>query len=115
VFGLSRSLPLSLAALCMSGAMDMMSNIVRSTTLQLAAPNAIRGRVNAVEQVVVSGSNELGDFRAGMSAGFFGAVPAVLIGGIGTIAVTVLWTLFFPPLRKLDRLSDLVVAREPKR
>jgi hypothetical protein len=89
----------------------MMSNILRTTTIQLSTPNALRGRVNSVEQVFVSGSNELGDFRAGLAAGLLGVVPAVILGGFSTIAVTALWAWLFPSLRKLDRLSDL---REPQ-
>ena len=107
VFGFSRSLTLSLAALCVAGVMDMMSNVVRSTAIQLSTPNAFRGRVNSVEQLFVSGSNELGDFRAGISAGLIGVVPAVIVGGACTIMVTLLWAVFFPSLRNLDRLSDL--------
>lgn len=112
VFGISRSLTLSLIALCISGAADMLSNILRNTTIQLSAPNAVRGRVNAVSQVFVSGSNELGDFRAGISAGLLGAVPAVVLGGMGTVAVAALWSWFFPSLRKLNRLSDLAERDE---
>jgi MFS family permease len=107
VFGLSRNLPLSLIALAISGAADMLSNVLRNTTIQLSAPDAIRGRVNSVSQVFVSGSNELGDFRAGVSAGLLGTIPAVMIGGIGSIAVAALWSWIFPSLRTLDRLSDL--------
>ncbi len=107
IFGLSESLTLSLAALCVSGAADMLSNVLRNTTIQLSAPDALRGRINSVSQVFVSGSNELGDFRAGLSAGFLGAVPAVMIGGIGTLAVAGLWSLMFPSIRRLDRLTDL--------
>jgi len=107
VFGLSQSLILSLIALAISGAADILSNILRNTAIQLSAPNAIRGRVNAVSQVFVSGSNELGDFRAGVSAGLLGAVPAVVLGGLGTVAVAGLWPWLFPSLRKLDRMSEL--------
>jgi len=107
VFGLSRSLPLSLFALAISGAADMLSNVLRNTTIQLSAPDAIRGRVNSVSQVFVSGSNELGDFRAGVSAGLLGTIPAVMIGGIGSIAVAAIWSWMFPSLRKLNRLSEL--------
>jgi len=96
----------------LSGAIDMMSNILRSTTIQLSTPNAMRGCVNSVEQVFVSGSNELGDFRAGLSAGLIGVVPAVVLGGVSTILVTALWAWLFPALRKLDRLSDLTLRRE---
>ena len=67
----------------------------------------MRGRVNSVEQVFVSGSNELGDFHAGLAAGLVGVVPAVVLGGASTILVTALWAWLFPALRKLDRLSDL--------
>lgn len=107
VFGLSRNLTLSLIALAVSGAADMLSNVLRNTTIQLSAPNAIRGRVNSVSQVFVSGSNELGDFRAGVSAGLLGVLPAVMIGGFGTIAVAALWSWMFPSLRRLDRMTDL--------
>lgn len=107
VFGLSRSLTLSLIALVVSGAADMLSNVLRNTTIQLSAPDAIRGRVNSVSQVFVSGSNELGDFRAGISAGLLGTIPAVTIGALGTIAVAALWSWMFPSLRRLDRFSDL--------
>jgi MFS family permease len=113
VFGLSRSLALSLFALVVSGAADMLSNVLRNTTIQLSAPDAIRGRVNSVSQVFVSGSNELGDFRAGVSAGLLGTIPAVMIGAFGTIAVAVVWSWMFPSLRKLDRLSDLPGNAKP--
>jgi hypothetical protein len=107
VFGLSRSLFLSLAALAISGSFDMLSNVLRNTAVQLLAPNVIRGRVNAVNQLFISGSNELGDFRAGISAGLLGTVPAVMVGAVGTMAVAGLWAWIFPSLRQLDRLSDL--------
>lgn len=107
VFGLSRSLTLSLIALAVSGAADVISNVLRNTTIQLSVPDAIRGRVNSVSQVFVSGSNELGDFRAGVSAGLLGTIPAVMVGAFGTIAVAALWSWAFPSLRKLDRFSDL--------
>jgi len=107
VFGLSRNLSLSLLALAISGAADMLSNVLRNTTIQLSAPDAIRGRVNSVSQVFVSGSNELGDFRAGVSAGLVGTIPAVMIGGIGSIAVAAIWSWMFPSLGKLNRLSEL--------
>jgi len=110
VFGLSRDFTLSLIALAVSGAADMMSNVLRNTVIQLATPNEMRGRVNSVSQVFVSGSNELGDFRAGVSAGLLGAVPAVVIGGLGTIGVAALWVYLFPALRRLDRLGDIAVA-----
>ena len=82
------------------GGADMVSVYVRETLIQLWTPDHVRGRVNAVNSVFVGASNELGEFRAGVSAWLFGAVPAVVIGGIGTIAVTVAWAYLFPGLRK---------------
>lgn len=107
VFGLSTNLYLSLAALFVSGIADMLSNILRNSAVQLSATNEMRGRVNSVNQVFISGANELGDFRAGLSAGLMGTVPAVLLGGACTIAIAGLWAWLFPELRKLDRLADL--------
>ena len=107
VFGLSTNIVLSLAALAVSGSFDMLSNVLRNTVVQLSAPNAIRGRVNAVNQLFISGSNELGDFRAGVSAGLLGTIPAVMVGAIGTMAVAAAWAVVFPSLRKLDRVSDV--------
>ena len=107
VFGLSTNIVLSLTALAVSGAFDMLSNVLRNTVVQLSAPNAIRGRVNAVNQLFISGSNELGDFRAGVSAGLLGTIPAVMVGAIGTMAVAAAWAVVFPSLRKLDRVSDV--------
>jgi MFS family permease len=117
VFGLSTSFILSLAALFVTGIADMISNILRNSVVQLSASNGMRGRVNSVNQLFISGANELGDFRSGLSAGLIGAVPAVLLGGAGTIAVAALWAVIFPSLRKLDRLMDIkpeeTVARNP--
>lgn len=107
VFGLSTSFILSLAALFVSGVADMISNILRNSTVQLSASNEVRGRVNSVNQIFISGANELGDFRAGLSAGLIGSVPAVLLGGACTIGIAALWAWLFPELRKLDRLTDL--------
>ncbi len=107
VFGLSESFILSLVALFVSGIADMIGNILRNSAVQLSAANEVRGRINSVNQVFISGANELGDFRAGLSAGLIGAVPAVILGGAGTIAVAALWAWIFPDLRKLDRLTDI--------
>jgi MFS family permease len=107
VFGLSTSFILSLAALFVSGVADMISNILRNSAVQLSATNEMRGRVNSVNQVFISGANELGDFRAGVSAGLIGAVPAALLGGACTIVIAGLWAWLFPSLRKLDRLTDI--------
>ena len=106
VFGVSTSLPLSMAALLALGAADVISVVVRFSLVQLRTPDAMRGRVSALNSLFVGASNQLGDFRAGVSAAAFGAVPAVLIGGVGTILVALAWMRLFPALRRVDRLSD---------
>ena len=106
VFGLSRNMALSLAALFVVGASDMVSVIVRASMLQLATPQEMRGRVSAVNALFIGASNEFGSFESGVTAQWWGAVPAVVIGGIGAIAVTGIWTLLFPSLRKVNRLSE---------
>lgn len=105
VFGLSRSFPLSLAALAVLGAADMISVVVRSSFVQLETPDAMRGRVSAVNSVFIGTSNQLGEFESGLTAAWFGAVPAVLIGGIGTLLIVLLWIRLFPSLYQVDRLS----------
>jgi MFS family permease len=111
VFGLSRSFALSLAALVATGAADMVSVFVRSALVQLATPDAMRGRVSAVNMVFIGASNELGEFESGVTAQWFGAVPSVVLGGVGTLAVVALWAFAFPDLRRVDRLGD--VTAEP--
>ncbi|EJL94321.1 arabinose efflux permease family protein [Herbaspirillum sp. CF444] len=105
VFGLSQSFILSLLALVVLGASDMISVVVRSTFVQLETPDAMRGRVSAVNSVFIGTSNQLGEFESGLTAAWFGAVPAVLIGGIGTLVVVVLWIRLFPQLFQVDRLA----------
>lgn len=105
LFGLSRSLPVSLAALFCVGASDMVSVVIRGSILQLATPAEMRGRVSAVNSLFVGASNEFGEFESGLTAQWWGAVRAVVIGGIGSLAVTGLWTAFFPSLRRADQLS----------
>jgi hypothetical protein len=105
VFGLSRSVALSLAALVMVGACDMVSVIVRHTLVQLGTPDDMRGRVSAVNMVFIGASNEVGQFESGLTAQWFGAVPAVIIGGLGTVAVVALWSWLFPSLRRVDELT----------
>jgi MFS family permease len=105
VFGLSATPWLSIAALMLMGASDMISVYVRETLIALWTPDEVRGRVNAVNMVFVGASNELGEFRAGTMASVFGAVPAVVIGGFGTLAVAVLWSMAFPKLRRIDSLD----------
>ena len=104
VFGLSRNLALSLAALMMLGACDMVSVIIRHTLVQLGTPDEMRGRVSSVNMVFIGASNEVGQFESGITAEWFGTVPAVVIGGIGTLAVVVAWAWMFPTLRQVDRL-----------
>src|SRR5258708_6685363 len=104
VFGLSRSLALSLAALVLMGACDMVSVIIRHTLVQLGTPDDMRGRVSAVNMLFIGASNEVGQFESGLTAQWFGTVPAVLLGGAGAIAVVSLWSWLFPALRRVDRL-----------
>ena len=112
VFGLSVSFPLSLAALAVMGAADMVSVYVRHLLVQLETPDAIRGRVSAVNSVFIGASNELGEFESGVTAAWFGTVPAVLVGGVATIIVAGLWTWLFPSLRRLDRFPGHPAALE---
>ena len=104
VFALSRSLPLSLGALCVLGAADVVSVVVRFSLVQANTPDGMRGRVSAVNMLFIGTSNQLGEFESGMTAAAFGTVPAVLIGGIGTIGIALLWMRLFPALRDVDRL-----------
>ncbi len=104
-FGLSKSIWLSLAALVVIGASDMVSVVVRTSILQLATPPEMRGRVSAVNWLFIGASNEFGEFESGLTAHWWGAVRAVVIGGIGSLMVTGLWSVFFPALRDADRLS----------
>ena len=105
VFGVSRSFVISLLALFLVGATDMVSVIVRATLIQVATPDEMRGRVNAVDMIFIGASNELGQFESGITAQWFGAVPAVILGGIGAIVVTGLWAWMFPQLRKVNQLT----------
>jgi MFS family permease len=107
VFGVSQNFYLSLAALITLGAADMVSVNVRHSLTQLATPDHMRGRVSAVNMLFIGASNELGEFESGVTAAWWGAVPAVIVGGAGTLLVTALWAYWFPALRKVDRLSDL--------
>jgi MFS family permease len=105
VFGVSRIVWLSIVALIVMGCADMVSVYVRNTLIQLWTPDAVRGRVNAVNQVFIGASNELGGFRSGVSAALIGTVPAVVIGGVGTLLVTALWLKWFPELRRTRHLD----------
>jgi hypothetical protein len=105
VFGASTIVWLSIAALALMGAGDMVSVFVRETIIQLWTPDAVRGRVSAVNMVFVGASNELGEFRAGTVAALIGVVPAVILGGIGTVIVAGLWSQMFPELRRVRYLD----------
>jgi MFS family permease len=106
VFGISRNLVLSLGALLLVGASDMVSVIIRGTLVQLSTPDAMRGRVSAVNSLFIGTSNEFGQFESGLTAHWFGTVPAVVIGGAGTLVVIALWAWMFPELRGADRLTS---------
>jgi hypothetical protein len=105
VFGASRNIGLSFAALTIIGGSDMVSVVIRSGLVQLSTPDAMRGRVNAVENVFIGASNELGAFESGALAALVGIVPAVVAGGVGTLAVVAICMLAFPQLRRFDRFA----------
>jgi MFS family permease len=113
VFALSTSLALSVAALVVVGAADVVSVVVRQSLVQLGTPDEMRGRVAAVNSLFIGASNQLGEFRAGGAAAAFGAMPAALLGGIGTVLVALVWMRLFPSLARVDRLEDVAgsVAR----
>ncbi len=111
VFGISRSLTFSLISLVLVGGADMVSVVVRGTLVQIATPDAVRGRVNAVDMIFIGASNELGEFESGLTAHWFGTVPAVILGGAGTLVVVALWAWMFPDLRKADKLT--LVQEQP--
>jgi MFS family permease len=110
IFGLTRNFAVSLAALFVLGASDMISVYIRSSLINLATPDPMRGRVGAVNMLFVGASNELGEFRAGVMAAGFGTIPAVVAGGVGTLAVVLLWLWLFPPLRTVNKLHDVMPA-----
>jgi MFS family permease len=105
VFGISHSLVLSIVALLTIGGSDMVSVIVRSTLVQLNTPDEMRGRVSAVNMLFIGASNEFGQFESGLTAQWLGTVPAVVWGGIGTLAVVAIWAWRFPQLRQVDSLT----------
>lgn len=107
VFGISTSFVLSLLAMFVLGSADMISVYVRNALVQLVTPDHMRGRVSAVNFLFIGASNELGEFESGITASWFGIVPSVIIGGLGTLGVVVLWTYMFPSLRNVDRLTTL--------
>jgi MFS family permease len=113
VFGMSRSLWLSLAALAISGAADMISVIIRGSLLQLATPLEMRGRVSAVNSLFIGASNELGEFESGLTAQWWGAVRATIIGGLASLGVAGFWAVFFPALRQADELTAEALRPSP--
>lgn len=107
VFGISRNLTLSLLTLVLVGASDMVSVVIRGTLVQIATPDIVRGRVNAVEMIFIGASNEFGEFESGITAQWLGPVEAVILGGIGTLVIVGLWAWLFPELRKTEKLTTL--------
>lgn len=105
VFAVSTSFILSLAVLVLSGAADMISVVIRQALVQLETPNAMRGRVGAVNSVFIGASNQLGEFESGVTAAWWGTVPSVVIGGMGTLAVVAAWMKLFPSLTQRERLT----------
>ena len=110
IFGLSHSLVVSLIALVLLGASDMISVIIRATLTQLATPDEMRGRVTAVDMIFIGTSNEFGQFESGVTAQWFGTVPAVVLGGVGTLIVIGLWAWCFPELREAGELHNITGA-----
>ena len=113
VFGLSRNFWVSLAALVVLGGSDMVSVVIRHTIVQLRTPPEMRGRVAAVNLVFIGASNELGELESGLTAAWLGTVPAVLVGGAGTLLVTLLWIRWFPGLWRIERAEDAAPPGSP--
>jgi MFS family permease len=108
VFALSRNFWLSIVTLMVLGGVDMVSVIIRGTLVQVSTPDAMRGRVSAVNMLFIGASNELGEFESGVTAAWFGTVPATVLGGVGTLVVVFAWWRLFPTLRRADRLENAV-------
>jgi len=106
LFALSNNFIIALASLAALGASDMVSVVIRMTLVQLGTPDEVRGRVTAVNGLFIGASNQLGEFRAGAMASLIGAVPAVLVGSVGTLIITLIWTRLFPPLWHADRMDE---------
>jgi MFS family permease len=111
IFGLSHSFAVSVVALVLLGAADMVSVVVRQSLVQLRTPDEMRGRVSAVNALFIGTSNQLGEFESGVTAAWLGVVPSVVLGGIGTLAVVLLWIRLFPSLARTDRLESDALAR----
>jgi MFS family permease len=109
VFAVSRSFALSLAALVILGGADIISVVIRQSLVQMGTPDKMRGRVSAVNSMFIGTSNQLGEFESGLTAAWFGTVPAVLLGGVGTIVVALLWMRLFPQLAAADTLDAVTI------
>ncbi len=105
-FGISKNFYLSLLFLFILGASDMISVVIRGVLVQIKTPESMRGRVSAVNLVFIGASNELGEFESGLTASWFGVIPAVLLGGLGTLCVVAWWAWKFPELRKFKRMDE---------
>ena len=114
IFGLSRSFALSLLVLALAGAADQVSVYIRSALVQLATPDQMRGRVSAVSALFINASNELGAFESGVTAALIGTVPSVVLGGVGTLAIVVIWMRRFPALAHVNRLTDVMPDGVPR-
>jgi MFS family permease len=114
VLGLTTEFAVALVALALLGAGDMISVYVRHLLVQLETPDAIRGRVSAVNSVFIGASNELGEFESGVTAGWLGLVRAIVFGGVATLVVTGLWAVLFPVLSRMDRFPHHEPAPDPK-
>ena len=106
IFAVSRSFTLSLLSLILLGGADVISVVIRSALVQINTPDGMRGRVSAVNSLFIGTSNQLGEFESGATAALFGTVPAVLIGGIGTLVVVLLWIRLFPELVAVESLES---------
>ena len=106
VFGLSTWFPLSILALMVIGGSDMLSVVIRQPLIQLETPDAMRGRVSAVNSLFIGTSNQIGEFESGVTAEWFGTIPSVLIGGVGTILIVALWIKAFPALYRVRTFHE---------
>ena len=107
MFALSRNIWLSTGILCVLGAADVTSVVVRASLVQLETPDGMRGRVSAVNSLFIGTSNQLGQFESGVTAAWFGLIPATIMGGVGSILVALIWIGLFPGLRRLQNVSGL--------
>ncbi|OOM79383.1 hypothetical protein [Clostridium sp. BL-8] len=106
IFAVSRSFELSFLILILLGCSDGISVVIRATLVQIETPNAMLGRVNSVRQLFTGTSNQLGEFESGITANWFGAMPSVLIGGIDTLLIILLWFRMFPSLYYVDQFDN---------